>query len=364
MKNFENSRSPLPVNSNASADLESTAPPADEPITWTVIIATHNRPAMLRRAVESALNQTRPCQIIVVDDASTDETPSLLATFPDVQTIRTESSVGQSAANNLALPHATGTWIKFIDDDDWLTPDCLATMAHGLLQARRAGQSPVIVTCRAQDMTEQLQPLSMTPTIASEPVVMASRQLLNHMLRDQAPIGTPIQVACHRDTLRAIGGWGLRNKDGMTRSMDTNLWIRLVGAGDALFLPNQLAYRTRWNNCISMSIQTHIYYRVNLCNKILICEQLGVPFSAIVESALALHWSLVSVKRREIESILRLSWKWLLRPAGILHYLRNRIPANLAADLIPIQATPAQTFPTPAMAAAREVSLPISQAAA
>lgn len=160
MKNFENSRSPLPVNSNASADLESTAPPADEPITWTVIIATHNRPAMLRRAVESALNQTRPCQIIVVDDASTDETPSLLATFPDVQTIRTESSVGQSAANNLALPHATGTWIKFIDDDDWLTPDCLATMAHGLLQARRAGQSPVIVTCRAQDMTEQLQPLS------------------------------------------------------------------------------------------------------------------------------------------------------------------------------------------------------------
>lgn len=363
MKNFVASQIPFLVNSTAAAAPESTAPPADEQITWTVIIATHNRPVMLQRAIESALNQTRPCQIIVVDDASTDETPALLATFPQIQTIRTESCVGQSAANNLALPHAIGTWIKFIDDDDWLAPDCLATMAHALVQARRAGQSPVLVTCRAQDMTEKLQPLGMTPTIASQPVVIASRQLLNHMLRDHAPIGTPIQVACHRDTLISIGGWGLRNQDGMTRSIDTNLWIRLVGAGDALFLPNQLVYRTRWNNCISMSIQTHLYYRVNLCNKKLICKQLGIPFSDRVESALALHWSLVSVKRREIESVLRLSWKWLLRPAGILHYLRNRVPANLVADLIPIQATAAPLYPTPAMGASREAALPISHAA-
>lgn len=88
----------------------------------SVIIPTHNRAALLKEAIQSALAVERDgfeLEVIVVDDGSTDETPEVAKAFPVVY-LRTEG-VGASAARNRGMEIARGDFITFLDDDDvWL----------------------------------------------------------------------------------------------------------------------------------------------------------------------------------------------------------------------------------------------------
>ena len=89
-----------------------------------VIIPTCNRSAFLKRAIESVCAQTyTDYEIIVVDDASTDDTPEVVAQFRDkpIQYIRHEENKGGSAARNTGITHSQSEYIAFLDDDDeWL----------------------------------------------------------------------------------------------------------------------------------------------------------------------------------------------------------------------------------------------------
>jgi glycosyltransferase involved in cell wall biosynthesis len=90
----------------------------------SVIIPTCNRAQFLRAAVESVLNQTfQDFEIIVVDDASSDETPQAARSFADgrVRYLRQEPKKGQGAARNAGIRAARGEYIALLDDDDeWL----------------------------------------------------------------------------------------------------------------------------------------------------------------------------------------------------------------------------------------------------
>lgn len=88
----------------------------------TVIMPVYNREGLVRGALESVLDQTsRPDQIIVVDDGSTDGTPAVLDRFSSFVTVLTQSNQGPYPARNLALKHALGRYIAFLDSDDvWL----------------------------------------------------------------------------------------------------------------------------------------------------------------------------------------------------------------------------------------------------
>lgn len=90
----------------------------------SIILITYNDAKRLGRAIASAQKQTlKNIEIIVVDDASTDETPTVLAgiTDPRVRHIRLErNSGGCSAPRNAGLDMAQGTWVMFGDSDDEL----------------------------------------------------------------------------------------------------------------------------------------------------------------------------------------------------------------------------------------------------
>jgi glycosyltransferase involved in cell wall biosynthesis len=77
-------------------------------------------------AIESALNQTRPpCEVIVVDDGSTDDTEQVLRDYAErVQVIR-QTPAGQCAAYNAGLERARGEIVIFLDADDLLEPHAL-----------------------------------------------------------------------------------------------------------------------------------------------------------------------------------------------------------------------------------------------
>jgi glycosyltransferase involved in cell wall biosynthesis len=90
----------------------------------SVIIPTYNRAGLLPRALASARNQTYPnIEILVVDDASTDNTRDLVAAIPDprVRYFRHERNRGGGAARNTGFEQARGDYIALLDsDDEWM----------------------------------------------------------------------------------------------------------------------------------------------------------------------------------------------------------------------------------------------------
>jgi hypothetical protein len=94
----------------------------------SVVMPTHNRAPLLARALESVTAQTYGnWQALVVDDGSSDETPSVLARYADEPRVvvhRTEG-VGSASARNVALEALTGDVVVYLDDDNVFDPQWL-----------------------------------------------------------------------------------------------------------------------------------------------------------------------------------------------------------------------------------------------
>ena len=97
----------------------------------SVVIPTHNRVAIVQRALQSVAAQTfDDYEIIVVDDASSDATPTFLESVrsPRCRIIRNDKNLGVSATRNRGIAAATGELITFLDDDDELRPHALEAL--------------------------------------------------------------------------------------------------------------------------------------------------------------------------------------------------------------------------------------------
>ncbi len=92
----------------------------------SVVIPAYNCARYLPAAIDSALRQTYAAtEIVVVDDGSTDETPEVLARYPQVVVIRQENG-GLSHARNQGIRRAAGEYIALLDGDDIWPADKLA----------------------------------------------------------------------------------------------------------------------------------------------------------------------------------------------------------------------------------------------
>ncbi|HEY0100841.1 MAG TPA: glycosyltransferase family A protein [Pyrinomonadaceae bacterium] len=106
----------------------------------SLIITTHNRPQMLARAVESAQKATRSeVEVVVVDDASTDETARLCRSIPHITYVRAERNQRVAGARNLGILASRGEFLSFLDDDDLRLPGSLDPQLAALASDPRAG---------------------------------------------------------------------------------------------------------------------------------------------------------------------------------------------------------------------------------
>ncbi|MDH3651806.1 MAG: glycosyltransferase [Saprospiraceae bacterium] len=100
---------------------------AEYQIKFTAIVPTYNRCELLKIAVDSVLNQTYPnWELIIVVDGATDNTETYLKSITDDR-IRTfyQDKGERSKARNLGIEMASGDYVLFLDDDDYLLPDHL-----------------------------------------------------------------------------------------------------------------------------------------------------------------------------------------------------------------------------------------------
>lgn len=110
----------------------------------SIVIPTHNRAELLHEAIESALDQHAAgelfnTEIVVVDDASTDETAEVVASYPGLRYVRLDANRGVSAARNAGIRASTGTYIGLLDDDDLWLPQKLRRQVPVLERHREVG---------------------------------------------------------------------------------------------------------------------------------------------------------------------------------------------------------------------------------
>jgi len=120
----------------------------------SVIIPVYNVGAYLPRCLESLMDQTfSQIEILCIDDGSTDNTLQTVQKYREADPrirLLTQPHRGVSAARNLGLQSAEGTYVVFLDADDWVEPDMLETL---LLRAKETGCD--VAVCSSEVHFEQ-----------------------------------------------------------------------------------------------------------------------------------------------------------------------------------------------------------------
>ena len=102
----------------------------------TVMIPTYNAGAFLTQAVDSVFKQTyRKWKLIIVDDASTDNSIELLSDYlkdPRVTLIKNTENMGQSKSQNKAVALVDTPYVVQLDADDWFFPHTLSALLRAV----------------------------------------------------------------------------------------------------------------------------------------------------------------------------------------------------------------------------------------
>jgi glycosyltransferase involved in cell wall biosynthesis len=191
----------------------------------SVVIATHNRLDLLPETIASVRVQTYPSvEVVVVDDASSDDTPAWVAQQHDVVSVRSDENIERSKARNLGISHARGDYILVLDDDDIILPHALQTLHDALASDAEA----VAVTAGYTKFDGHGNEVR-----APHPRRRRRRVLWrDFMMGWFAHHGRTLFRA---QALRAVGGYGIDPPH-----EDRELWLKVSRLGPVVVLPDRL----------------------------------------------------------------------------------------------------------------------------
>jgi glycosyltransferase involved in cell wall biosynthesis len=182
----------------------------------TVLLATHDDARFLREAIESVLQQTeRDVELLVVDDASSDDTPGLLASVDDrrLRTLRNDEQRGLAASLNRGLDESDSRYVARLDADDVAHPE---RVEHQVARARATRVAVVGTAVYDLDADGTRGKLHRMPE--------SERAVRWHALFS-SPFFHPT-VLVDRDALGS-----LRYDPDFLESEDYDLWARLLATG-------------------------------------------------------------------------------------------------------------------------------------
>lgn len=199
------------------------------PLVSAIIPVYNGASRYLEQAIGSVLAQTyQNCELIVIDDASTDDTARLVLRFSQVRYFRRADNGGQAAARNDGARLAQGTYLAFLDQDDLWEPSLLEETVP-LLQAHA---DAAVVHCDGYQVSEQNE-------ILEYDGAMKHMRSITQILRgghDVATSGSLFRKVC----FDAVGGYDER----LPIWEDIDLAVRLYQQFRLLHLPKPF-YRHR-----------------------------------------------------------------------------------------------------------------------
>jgi glycosyltransferase involved in cell wall biosynthesis len=182
----------------------------------SIVVVNYNYASFLAAAIDSALGQSHPlCEVIVVDDCSTDGSRSVIAGYDrHIQPVLREINGGEVAARQSAWPLARHPILIFLDSDDILLPHAAATVAARWTEATVKIQYPLITIDAAGRDTGHVGP----KFVENLDTAMIRAELLRVGEAPSAPGSGNAYGRAFLERVRADGGFEL--EDQREHSMD------------------------------------------------------------------------------------------------------------------------------------------------
>lgn len=191
----------------------------NNPPVVSVVLITYNRADLLPHAIDSVLQQTYcDFELIVIDDGSTDNTAEVVGQYIDPRVIYHPVENGERArARNIGIQLSRGSYISFLDSDDWYLPNKLAAQVAVLENHPEVGMT--LGGWRiVKDNGELIDEIRPWETLSSDVTVD------DMLFRGTA---TPNTGLFRRVWFDRVEGFD----NDLIISEDTDMWIRLLLAG-------------------------------------------------------------------------------------------------------------------------------------
>lgn len=197
----------------------------------SIILPTYNREAFLREAVTSVLAQTfRDWELLVIDDGSTDGTAAYLRGLTDgrLRVLTAAHDGNRARLRNRGLAAALGTYVAFLDSDDFWVPTKLERQIADLrAKGRRWGYG------HHRWVDDMGKPL---PVPGGREWRRCEGWILRDVLAVDAWIAMPT-VIVERSLMNEIGGFD----ETFASAHDYEAWVRLAARVEAALIPEPLA---------------------------------------------------------------------------------------------------------------------------
>jgi glycosyltransferase involved in cell wall biosynthesis len=183
----------------------------------SVIIPVKNRASLLMFTLRSVLQQSyKPYEVIVVDDASTDNLNDVIAVFKGQVTFLKSKGIGPGAARNTGLQVATGEAIQFFDSDDLMTRNKLQVQAELMIKTGADFVHGPFVKAQLTSSGEWKQ-----LDVIMQYYPLPSDKLNNFVLEGWCPITQSALFS--RAIIDAVGLW----RDDLMTHEDYEYWYRV-----------------------------------------------------------------------------------------------------------------------------------------
>lgn len=286
----------------------------------TIAIPTFNRASLLQDSVKAALSQTyQHFEVVVSDNASTDDTAEVLRGFNDarLRVVRQSNNIGLMPNWNACLAEAKGEFIVFCSDDDLLAPWILEKCVAVAVQDPKI---PIVLglcdfLSRPGGQLDRAMP---SPHFSTG--ILRGSGLLVEFLRNTITIGY-CSMMIRTEALRARGGFPL---DLPSNGADVAAWSPLLMNGLAGFVNETCATYTVHNTSESSTytLEARLQAERELANNIVrtansVAEDEGerrqIQLAAKCFLAGRIVYVLAQFRRRGDKLTQVLPWVWKLR---------------------------------------------------
>ena len=299
-------------------------------MTISVIIPAFNAAHWLPAAVASVRAQTRAAdEIVIVDDGSSDGTRELCRTFDKGVRYVTRENGGLSAARNTGVAATTGEWMLFLDADDVLLPDALASLSATAASSSAGVVYGFVLQRRALATETRLHGL---PYAVGDPPAPAKAHFW------WTPIPTAGAALIRRSLNDEVGGFD----ENFRQVEDAEYWLRCGVTAAFAHCDRVVLDKTYTPTSLGQQEAGSIWYRLQLQRKFLLwCGHKGIdtkflgvrPRDLIDHALIRIHrqkaWGILDQMLGQADEMgVRSPWYWKSRITARAMKLAGFFPAH------------------------------------